>query len=68
MHILNKKRLELLSSLFINVSAGYFIMASVLPGSTQINIQQKVLHFLYNIIIALSYFLLSVKIEEDFDL
>lgn len=61
------KYLKLLSGLLTNISAAYFMIATIAIGSTQVNMFNGILSFFYNLSIAIMYYLLAVYIQDLYE-
>lgn len=64
--VLDRKIIDLIASFFVNLSSTYFIAATVTPTSSYL-VLTYLFNFILNILLAIIYFGLSIKIIKLYD-
>ena len=65
--IIDKKLINLTTNFLINVSSAYFVTAALTPTAAFGNLQSKFLNFVLNLIVAIMYSTLAVKINNLYE-
>lgn len=63
----DKKTANLISNFLINVSSAYFMAAALTPTAAIEDIRSKFVNFYLNIIAAIMYFILAVKMNRPYE-